>query len=267
MLATTTDAHMEKLQEISDVISTKKSHYLTFNSNKTSFNTRFPNPIKFNHNRNYEMALQYFSTSNYQINIEEENNKFIYSHDSGTTWTTITFEKGAYEIKDIDDEIRRQMIVKGHTDKSATAAPIIKIGIILSTFKSFVEITNSTYKVDFSKPKTIRTLLGFDSVVISKGYNTSNSTVQISSSAAILIHCDLVSGSYHNGVESDVLYSFPAFLVPVGYKINVFPPQMIYLPINRDVISSIRFYLTDESNNPLDFKEEEITLGVHIRQV
>jgi hypothetical protein len=42
---------------------------------------------------------------------------------------------------------------------------------------------------------------------------------------------------------------------------------MIYLPINRDVISSIRFYLTDENDNPLDFKEEEIIIGVHVRQV
>src|SRR5438093_6814498 len=214
------------------------------------------------------MALHYFSTSNYIVNISDENNRFVYSHDTGKTWTTIKLESGAYEMKQINDEIRRLMVVHKHYDDKATPHNhYINIGVNLSTFKSFVEITNPAFKVSFREEKTIRELLGFKPKIVSQGYNISDSTVQITRISAILIHSDLISGSYNNGIEVDILYSFPAYTVPVGYKINVTPQSMIYLPINRKIISNMNFAIKNEEGHILDFKGENIVIAIHLRQV
>jgi hypothetical protein len=171
-------------------------------------------------------------------------------------------------MKQINDEIKRLMIVNKHFDEKASPHNyFINIGVNLSTFKSFVEITNASYKVDFKGDKTIRGLLGFNPKVISHGYNISDSTVQITRTSAILIHSDLISGSYNNGIESDILYSFPAYTVPVGYKINVFPPNMIYLPVNRKIIVNMNFKIKNEEGDILDFKGEDVVIAIHLRQV
>ena len=260
------DQSLEKIQNLSDILSSKESYYLTFNSNKTDFNIRFANPLKLNPNRKYECALQYFSTSNYLINITENNNNFYYSADGGSTWITITLEEGAYELVHIQNEIKRQMVNNKHADSKGE--PYINIGILFQTFKSFINIraSNPSYKVDFTKPKTFRKLLGFKKILDS-GYHISDSNVQITSVSSILIHCDIISGSYHNGKESNVIFSIPAFIVPSGYKMNVIPPNMFYLQINRSVINSISFRITDEEENILNFKGEELSLAIHIRQV
>ena len=147
------DQTLEKLQQLNDTLSSKDSFYLTFNSKKSVFEISFPTPIKLNPNRKYECALQYLSTSNYLINVTDANNKFIYSHDSGLIWNTVVLEKGSYEITQINDEIKRFMINKKHID--AKGNPVISIGVILSTFKSFIDISDTKYKVDFSYRTTI----------------------------------------------------------------------------------------------------------------
>jgi hypothetical protein len=48
---------------------------------------------------------------------------------------------------------------------------------------------------------------------------------------------------------------------------NIIPPTMIYLPVIKSVINSISFRITDESNNTLDFRNEEISLAIHLQQV
>jgi hypothetical protein len=80
------------------------------------------------------------------------------------------------------------------------------------------------------------------------------------------LHSDLVSNSYHNGIEDNILYSFPSCLVPVGYKINVIPPSTIYLPVNRTIIPSMYFEV-ENGDELLDIKNETVALALHLRQV
>ena len=93
----TSDTQLELLQNLNDIMSNKDSFYLTFTANKSQFTQRFDVPIKLNPNRKYEAALHNFTTSNYQINIDETNNKFYYHWEN--ILKVITFEKGAYEIQ------------------------------------------------------------------------------------------------------------------------------------------------------------------------
>jgi hypothetical protein len=263
----TNDKAIEALQNLSDMLSTKYSGYLSFTFKGSKHLYRFPTPIKLNPKRNYEMGLQYITTSNYLVNITEKNNKFIYSADGGVKWNTITIEKGAYEMTSLESEIKRQLALNKHYNANSTPPSYyINIGIKLETFHSFIDITDDKYQVDFTKPHTIRELLGFKAKVLKKGYNVSDDTVDITKTIIVTVHSDLIMNSYHNGVESNILYSFPAYLVPVGYKINAIPPAMIYLPLNRTTISSMYFELRD-GTEILDNINETVALAIHIKQV
>ena len=69
---------LEKLQELNDVLSSKENYYLTYNFKETVHTETLPIPIKLNPKRKYECGLQYFSSTNYLLNINENNNLFYY---------------------------------------------------------------------------------------------------------------------------------------------------------------------------------------------
>jgi hypothetical protein len=254
-----------RIQDLVNLLSCKLSRTITLVSKTSSFQTNFPTPLKLDPNRNYEAALTYFSAYNTIFNVDDTNNKFIYSTDparadpskvdKGITWKTIKLPNGAYEINQINNEVKRQ-VGEG-----------IEIGVNLSTTKSYINITKPDFKVDFTKSNTLREMLGFTPQILSTGFNISNNVVQITNLTAIMIHCDLISGSYINGKESNVIYSFPANLVPTGYKINVFPNTPIYLPVSKSVISSVLVRITDEDDKLINFNNEEIVVCLHFRQV
>ena len=252
----TSDTQLELLQNLNDIMSNKDSFYLTFTANKSQFTQRFDVPIKLNPNRKYEAALHNFTTSNYQINIDETNNKFYYHWYNISK--VITFEKGAYEIQDISNEIIRVMKGRNHWDEKD---PPFSLTLNLNVFKSVIDIKSDILKIDFTQAKTFRHMLGFDSKVLTKGYNISTSTVQI------LIKCSIISGSYHNGKPSTVSYSLPAYLVPIGYKINVDVSERMYLPVITSNIDRITFEIVDDNDKLLDFKDETVALAIHLRQI
>jgi hypothetical protein len=263
----TNDTQLKVLQNLNDVLSNKDSFYLTFTARKSVFTQKFDVPIKLNPKRRYEAALHNFTTSNYQINIDETNNKFYYRWQADTKSASnevIKFEKGAYEVKDISNEIIRFMKEKRHWDEKH---PPFSLLLNLNVFKSVIEIASDKLSIDFTKSGTFRHMLGFESKVLQKGYNISDNTVQITSSSSILIKCSIISGSYHNGKQSTVLYSLPAYLVPIGYKINVEVAERMYLPVHVSVITRITFEIVDDNDKILDFKDETVALAIHLRQI
>jgi hypothetical protein len=68
-----------------------------------------PRPLVLPKNRNFEAALIYFATDNYLVNIDENNQRFIYSTNSSETCKTIKLAVGAYKLSGINAEIKRQM--------------------------------------------------------------------------------------------------------------------------------------------------------------
>ena len=256
------DSTISHLQHIGDVLSNKFkcSFQGTFRSSHPIYS--LPKPITLPKNRNFEAALIYFATDNYLVNIDIHNQNFIYSSDQGKTWKTITIPAGAYELDHLKAEIKRQL--KGKGDQEVA----INIDVNLNTFNSILEITNDTYQVDFNKPNTIRSILGFSAVVLTKGKHESSGTIQITSARSINVHCSLIHGSYDSaGIESDIIYSFPAYKVGVGYKVNESPNTPQYLPVACDVIKEIRFRITDNKGRELNFKNEECAFCIHLVQV
>src|ERR1051325_8100320 len=84
---------------------------------------------------------------------------------------------------------------------------------------------------------------------------------------SILVNVDITSGSYVNGSQCPIIYSFYPNVSP-GYKIVERPnPSLIYYPVNITDISNIRLWLTDQDNNPIDVRGERVTARIVIREV
>lgn len=239
---------------------------LTLTGRENDF-TIFHQPvIKLQEDKEYEAALLSIDMYYSFPNIADENNKFKYSNDGGQTWKTITLDTGSYELMHINDEIQRQMIINGDYNED-TKECYITITANVTKLKSIVIITNPSYKVDFGVENSIGQILGFSSFIISHGYNESENIVDIMKINSILINIDLISGSYVNGKQSSVIYSFFPNVSP-GHKIVERPnPSLIFYPVHKDHINGVRVWITDQDGKPIDLRGERVTLRIQIREV
>ena len=228
---------------------------LTLTSNTTDFTTTLNPPILLDINKRYEAAFLSLHTYNSVPNITEINNIFKYSMDKGITWKTITFDKGAYELVEISSKIKLEI-------------PEIEIDYYKPTFKSIVVINNENYMIDFGVENSIGKTLGFRNEKLGVGTHQSPNIIDIEKVNSILVHCDIIVGTYVNSSRSNVIYNFTQRVSP-GYKVIERPsPELIFLPIvGRPDIQSIRIWLTDQDLKPLDLMGEIITIDILIREI
>lgn len=224
--------------------------------------TVYHNSVILDSNKKYEAALLSLDTYNSIPNITEgKNNIFRYSSDNGKTWKTVALNTGAYELAAINNEIKRQLLVNGDSDIAVTITGNV------SRLTSIVSIENQSYKVDFNVPQSIRSILGFEAMVIGYGYNESSNIVNIMQVNSILVNIDIIMGSNVNGLPSPTIYSFYPNVAP-GYKIVERPnPALIYYPVSRHDISRMRVWLTDQNDNLIDLRGETITIRIHVREI
>ena len=223
---------------------------IVLSSDKSEFTTSFSPPIELQ--SKYGLALVNLETYYSFPNVTNKNNVLRYSTDNGTSWQVFIVPVGTYELNQINDEIKRQV-------------PAINISANLATLKAIVKIDDDKTKIDFNIDNSIRTILGFDKKVLSKGYHESDMPVNILSVNSILIHCDIISDSYENGKKRPVIYSFFPNCFP-GEKILEKPINLVYLPVFVDKIYSINIRLTDQNDKPINFRGETITLRLHLKK-
>jgi hypothetical protein len=236
---------------------------LTLSNNTTDFTTYLTPPILLDSSKSYEATFLSLETYNSIPNITEKNNVFKYSTNNGLSWKIIHLPKDAYEYDQIRDEIQRQMIENDDYDKVNDT-----FYIEFSTIRlySAIEITNPSYRIDFGVHNSVGPNLGFTDEMLLAGCHKSPKIVDITKVNSILVNVDLVSGSYINGIQSPSIHNFSPKVGP-GYKIIEQPnPELIYYPVTRTSISSVRLWLTDQNNNPLDLQEERITVRILIRE-
>jgi hypothetical protein len=83
---------------------------------------------------------------------------------------------------------------------------------------------------------------------------------------SILVNIDIISGSYVNGIQHPVIYSFFPNVAP-GSKIVERPnPSLTYYPVTRTTIDRVTVVLTDQNNKPIDLRDEIVTVRVAIRE-
>ena len=234
---------------------------------KSDFTTKYSPPISLDESKQYEAALLSIDLFNSIPNITNVNNVLKYSKDKGVTWVTIQLDTGSYELSAISNEIQRLMVINGDYDPDADNPYFIAITANLSELKSIKHISNDLYEIDFNVPNSIGSVLGFTNETIRLGYNESPNIVNIIQVNSILVNLDIISGSYVNGSASPTIYSFYPNVSP-GYKIVERPsPSLVFYPVLRNEINSMRVWLTDQNNESIDLRGEQITVRICIREV
>ena len=191
--------------------------HLFLSSRTTNFRVQLDSPIFLDTKKKYEAALLSLHTYNSIPNITEQNNKFKYSPDKGSTWKIITIQKGAYELREINSHIQREMTKNGDYDQ-VNNQYYIDINYYKPTFETILEISSDNYMVDFNIENSIASTLGFTNEKLSgTGVYSSINTIDIEPVNSIYVHCDFIIGAYINNSSSNAFYSF----TQEGFKIRI----------------------------------------------
>ena len=81
--------------------------------------------------------------------------------------------------------------------------------------------------------------------------------------SSIFVNVDCINESYINGTSSPVYSFFPN--VGPGYKIIQSPNNLVYLPLNKKGLYSIKTWITDQNSNLLNLRGENVAIRFHIR--
>lgn len=196
----------------------------------------------------YEIGLTNFESYNSIPNFDENNNRLYY----GAQNNYITIPIGSYEIEELTNIIKREL----HPIKFELTANN-------NTLKCSLQCDE---QINFSLSKTFGDLLGFENEILQpKLLHESRKPVEILKVNVINIDCNIATGSYNNGELSHTIHQFfPS--VPPGFKIIETPQNIIYFPIITNNINSITFKILDQRLNLVNFREETVTIRVHLRK-
>lgn len=215
--------------------------------------TLFP-PYDLPASREWEMAFLDLMTYNSIPNVEDKiNNKLYIGKD-----TEITVPTGSYEIDHLNEFICKSLKEKNSHIKFELKANN-------NTLKSELYCSEP---VDFTKTQTLGSLLGFtkSEILAANKWHESPNQVTINKVDVIRIVCNIVRGSYRDGVEGHVLHEFYPLVGP-GYKIVEKPNTVKYLPINKqNSLDEFYIRLEDQNGELINFRGENINLRVDIRE-
>ena len=232
-----------------------ESYIISVSGNSSVLQASFFPPLELNPNKHYVIGFVDFWTFNSIPNIHEGHNQIRFQL-TDKTFKLITLPTGSYELEDLVAEIKTKCDKLG-----------IQFNLTINeiTLKTTIQ---SNWDIDFRESNSIGDLLGFNPSYYPKGnlYEAEN-TVRIIKVNSIKVECSIATGSYHNGQLVHTLHEFfPK--VPTTYKIIESPSEVIYLPITAErSIDCIEFRLVDQDGKLVDFRNEVISLRVHIKAV
>ena len=183
------------------------------------------------------------------FNITENNNrlKFI---TTGKPSSIKVIEPGNYNVDTLSQAIGR--------------IKFINFKRMHATGKTFMML-DDTVKLDFRTPKNFAKILGFEE----KMYNSS----QISQNRAnflpvseYVVHCDIIdTQDYINGKRCDYLQILTLQdTQEISRQVTYSFPNSISVPIKHTPLNSIRIWITDQKNNPIDFHNHPISYQLEL---
>ena len=165
----------------------------------------------------------------------------------------------------MDDEIKRNIIEKGHYSESDYP---ISIKANFSTLGSIVEILTPGPQISFVFDDSIGNVLGFNEIRVWGKYNLSDNPVDILSFDNIFIECNIAQQMIFKGKRSGIIHNFTMDVDP-GYKFveKVRGGVQLYMMETKDNISSICFKLKNENGNLVSFNGQSLTFRLSIKEI
>lgn len=224
------------------------SYTFTFTGTSSELSAEFNPPIFLNPSREYVMGLTNFECFHSIPNITSGNNAVKVGE------KIIRLPEGSYEVSDIGAYINSQLLDDQY----------VRIRADRKTLKTTIK---SNVEVNFNVPSSIGPVLGFTKRKLDVNViHYSDSTTQIVKINSLLIDCNITTGNYKNGAAAHTIYQFfPS--VPPGYKIIEAPLHILYLPISVTTISKITLKILDQDGDLVNFREETITVGLHLKEL
>lgn len=221
---------------------------LSLSGNSSILTANYFPPIELSDE--YECCLTDFHSYNSIPNVDYDNNLFHIGD------KVIEIPIGSYELQDIAD-----YIIEQYKHQNAKRSIIIEANN--NTLQ--IEITSSDDTVFFDRDRSIGRLLGYGEKSLEPGKkHFSNQPVNILKVNAIQVQCNIIRGAFMNDSPAHILHEF-ALDVPPGYKLDVTPRNLIYLPVNVREITSLQIWIVDQEGRLINFRGEEITLRLHLR--
>lgn len=210
-----------------------------------TISTEFFPAINLDPNKRYTIALVGFFGSNSIRNISLGNDKFYYNN------KVVKIPWGCYEITELSDFLKSTL-----GDKFMLRGNVNTLKCELS----------SQYTIDFTKPDSIGTMLGFKPQKLKAGVlHMSDLPVQIMKATSISVDCNLVQGAFRNNKPSHILYETD-ISVPPGFRLVKEPSSPIYMDINTKTIHSIVLRLVDQNGDLIDLASEAVTVRLELKE-
>lgn len=234
------------------------SYTFTLSGRSSILSAKYHPPINLDggNEDKYVLGLISFESYNSIPNIEKDvNDKFYY----GSEGKYIQIPEGAYEIDSVNEYLQRALAERG--DLRNPVAVVIKGNN--NTLRCRIKCTDI---IDFSPKDSIGRWLGFKPrKLMPEIPHDADFPIDIFKVNTICIQCNIVGGSYLNNEHAHIVHEFfPA--VPAGFKIIESPRNIVYLPINTQIIDEIIVKIVDQNGELINFKGEVVSLRLHLKK-
>ena len=254
------------LEQIAFITKPKIEEHMLIVMDKSTQEEHLSHPLQTN-NKQFKIAVTFLTGYDGIFNVTKANNKFYFtkslSDEDG--FIQITISPGAYQLENLNNEIKRIIIDEEHYTE-ANYPFTIKPNF--STLGSIIEISTQGPVITFVQDDSMRNLLGFNKTTIFEEYNLSPNPVDILSFDNIFLECNIARGMIFRGTRSGIIQNFTMDFDP-GYKyIEKFRGGVQwYMMESKHIISSICFKLKNENGNLVSFNGQSITLRLSIKEI
>lgn len=223
---------------------------ITLNGNSSEMSCDIFPPLEVKNTS--QLCLLSLQTNNSIPNIEHECNTIGF-HDSTGKCINLTIPTGSYEIINLESTIQKLL---------PNYVTLFQLKADGSTLKCSM---TCSHDIDFTIDHNISKILGFENKVYSANTkHESERIVNIMKVNCIKIDCNLISGSFSNGIPSQTIHEFfPSS--PPGHKIIEVPKHLVFYRLNSTSISKVNIVLKDQDNNLINLRGEPITIRLQIK--